>query len=44
MKIRLVAALMLGVATVTLGPVACNMAGTDTAVSTADLVESAAAQ
>jgi predicted metalloendopeptidase len=34
MKIRLVAALMLGVATVTLGPVACNMAGTDTAVST----------
>ena len=34
MKTRLIAALMLGVATVTLGPVACNMAGTDSAVST----------
>ncbi len=34
MKTRLIAALMLGVATVTLGPVACNVAGTDSAVST----------
>src|SRR5690349_2308753 len=34
MKTRFIAALMFGVATATLGPVACNMAGTDTAVST----------
>ncbi len=34
MKTRLVAALLLGVATATMGPVACNMAGTDSAVST----------
>jgi predicted metalloendopeptidase len=33
MNTRFLAALMLGVATATLGPVACNMAGTDTAVS-----------
>jgi len=34
MNNRLIAALMLGVATVTLGPVACDMAATETAVST----------
>ena len=34
MKTRLVAALLLGVATATMGPVACNMTGTDTAAST----------
>ena len=34
MKTRLVAALLLGVATATMGPVACNMTGTDSTVST----------
>src|SRR6476469_3159491 len=34
MKNRLVAALLLGVATVTMGPIACNVTGTDSAVAT----------
>jgi hypothetical protein len=33
MNNRLIAALLLGAATITMGPVACNMSGTDAAVS-----------